>query len=64
MDIGSKINRRVEALEKRETTGRDEDAPAIRAALGEARRLRSLAMYYTGWSLYYTVVSCRQADSG
>ena len=53
-DIGSKINRRVEALEKREATGRDEEAAAVRSALSEARRLRSLAMYYTGWSEYYS----------
>lgn len=55
-DIGTKLNRRVEALEKRESMGRDEDAPAVRAQLAETRRLRSLAMYYAGWSAYYTAL--------
>ncbi len=52
-DIGTKINRRVEQLEKSEASGRDEDAATVRAKLSEARRLRSLAMYYAGWSEYY-----------
>jgi tetratricopeptide (TPR) repeat protein len=55
-DIGTKVNRRVEQLERREATGRDEDEPAVRAELSEARRLRSLAMYYAGWSEYYIVM--------
>jgi hypothetical protein len=54
-DIGNKINKRVEALEKAEANGRDEDAATVRTKLAEARRLRSLAMYYAGWSQYYTV---------
>lgn len=54
-DIGAKTMRRVEQLERREATGRDEDAFEVREQLNEARRLRSLAMYYAGWSDYYTV---------
>lgn len=53
-DIGAKLNRKVEILEKRESTGREEDEPQVRAELANARRLRSLAMYYAGWSGYYT----------
>lgn len=53
-DIGNKLTRRVELLEKREIAGKDEDGPQIRRELGDARRLRSLAMYYSGWSSYYT----------
>lgn len=54
VDIGNKISRRVDLLEKREVSGREEDGPMIRGQLAEARRLRSLAMYYAGWSSYYT----------
>ncbi len=52
-DIATKANRRVDAGERREAAGRDEDTNAVRAALAEARRLRSQAMYYAGWSNYY-----------
>src|SRR3954468_7682014 len=52
-DIGVKLGRRVEALEKRETTAREEDQGTLRTDLSEARRLRSLAMYYAGWGNYY-----------
>ncbi len=55
-DIGNKINRRVDVLERAEANGRDEDAPTVRAKLAEARRLRSLAMYYAGWSQYYSTL--------
>lgn len=53
VDIGGKLHRRVDQLEKRESTGRDEDGAALRAELSESRRLRSLAYYYAGWSSYY-----------
>lgn len=52
-EIAAKVHRRVDALERRETAGRDEDTAGLRAALADARRLRSLAMYYAGWSNYY-----------
>jgi hypothetical protein len=52
-DIGAKLTRRIDTLEKRESQGRDEDQPSIRAELGESRRLRSLAKYYSGWCNYY-----------
>jgi hypothetical protein len=53
-EIGSRLNRRVDALERRESSGRDEDHPQLRSELNDARRLRSLAMYYAGWANYYT----------
>lgn len=52
-DIGTKVHRRVEGLERREETGRTEDLAEVRTALADARRLRSLAMYYAGWAHYY-----------
>jgi hypothetical protein len=51
-EIGAKLIRRVDTLEKRE--GRDDDSPQTRSDLNDARRLRSLAMYYAGWANYYT----------
>lgn len=53
-DIGGKLNKRVELLERKEATGKEEDSQTIRNDLAEARRLRSLAFYYAGWSDYYT----------
>jgi hypothetical protein len=55
-EMGTMLTRRVDRLEQRESAARDEEAPRIRAELAEARRLRSLAMYYGGWSLYYTAL--------
>lgn len=52
-EIATKINRRVEILERKEGTARDEEAPKVREDLAEARRLRSLGMYYAGWASYY-----------
>ncbi|MEX2219097.1 MAG: hypothetical protein WD749_10100 [Phycisphaerales bacterium] len=61
-EIGTRLYRRVETLERRESAGRDEDLGALRESLGEARRLRSLAMYYAGWAGYYTAfLSARPA---
>lgn len=51
--IAAKVGRRVEALERQETSARDTDIEAIRLQLGDARRLRSLARYYAGWTEYY-----------
>lgn len=53
-EIGAKLGRRVETLDKKESTGKDEDFAQVRADLADARRLRSLAMYYAGWANYYT----------
>jgi hypothetical protein len=61
-DIGAKLSRRVDALERREASGRDEDVVAIREELAEARRLRSLAMYYSGWSSYYSAFLAGRAQ--
>lgn len=51
--IGQAVHRRVETLERLEERGRLEGDVAGREALGEGRRLRSLAHYYAGWSRYY-----------
>ncbi len=51
--LGTRADRRVGALERRERAGGVKDLFALRADLAEARRQRSLAKYYAGWSLYY-----------
>ncbi|MCW5775331.1 MAG: hypothetical protein KIS87_02650 [Phycisphaeraceae bacterium] len=51
--VGSNVHRRVESLERREQRGSDPDPQSVKEQLADARRLRSLAMYYTGWSRYY-----------
>jgi len=50
-EIAASAHRRVELLERRESRG--ESGDDLREALSEARRVRSLGMYYTGWSRYY-----------
>lgn len=55
-DIGARMHRRVEMLERREASGQDADSEALRTQLAEARQLRSLAMYYAGWANYYTAM--------
>lgn len=52
-EIASKAGAKVSALERQETIARDADIEAVRAELSEARRLRSLARYYAGWTEYY-----------
>lgn len=52
-EIGAKVNRFVEMYERREERASSADLETIRAALADSRRLRSLAMYYSGWSNYY-----------
>jgi len=54
--IGQKVNRLVEALERREERGLDADTELLQRALGDARRNRSLAFYYAGWSNYYVAM--------
>lgn len=51
--IGVKVNGQVERLEKLEETGGDSDEATLKDRLAEVRRIRSLAMYYAGWSSYY-----------
>ncbi|USN98498.1 MAG: hypothetical protein H6810_10025 [Phycisphaeraceae bacterium] len=51
--MGQRADRRVDALERRERAGGVNDLYQLRADLAEARRQRSLAKYYAGWSLYY-----------
>ncbi|MCB9846675.1 MAG: hypothetical protein H6811_11905 [Phycisphaeraceae bacterium] len=52
-DLGSKIHRRVEQFERIERSGRRDGDAELQANLAEARRLRSIAMYYSGWTNYY-----------
>lgn len=55
-DIAAKAGRRVDQLLKKETLAHDEAIEQIRADLGEARRLQSLARYYAAWVEYYTAL--------
>ena len=55
-DLGVRLHRRVEALEREERRGRSDDESLLREALQDARRMRSLAFYYAGWSSYYQTV--------
>jgi len=55
-ELGVRLHRRVEALEREERRGRTDDESVLREALRDARRLRSLAFYYAGWSSYYRSV--------
>ncbi len=59
-EIAAKINRRVEQLERKESTAKEGDLEALRAELADGRRLRSLAKYYSGWAAYYTAVLTNQ----
>ncbi|MBI1189837.1 MAG: hypothetical protein GC200_04040 [Tepidisphaera sp.] len=61
-DMGNRLNRRVEQLERRESVAKESDLEAIRAELADARRLRSLAKYYSGWSDYYTALLNNQPN--
>jgi len=54
LEIAGKVGRKVDALERRESSGRDDEG--LREELAEARRLRSLAFYYAGWTDYYLAV--------
>lgn len=59
-EMGRKLNVKVEQLERRESIAKESDLDAIRADLADARRLRSLAKYYSGWSTYYTALLSNQ----
>ncbi|MDX9912359.1 MAG: hypothetical protein RBS39_11065 [Phycisphaerales bacterium] len=51
--LGMDAHQRVQRLEKQEERGRESESDLLREALGEARRVRSLAFYYAGWSNTY-----------
>lgn len=53
MDIGRRVDGRVEALERMETRATQGEVGVLRDQLADARRLRSLANYYAGWAQYY-----------
>ncbi|CAG1009525.1 hypothetical protein PHYC_03713 [Phycisphaerales bacterium] len=56
-ELGAKLGRKVDQLEKREPSAREGEIELLRAELTDARRLRSLARYYAGWSQYYVALS-------
>ena len=49
--IGQAMHLRVGVLERSEASGSEDEG--LKDELREARRLRSLAMYYSGWSEYF-----------
>lgn len=59
-EIGRKMEAKVKALEVKEKAANVPDMEALRAELGEQRRIRSLAWYYAGWSHYYMAVLTHQ----
>ncbi len=52
-EIGLKVAQRISTLERREQVANDSETRGLREKLADARRVRSLAMYYAGWSGYY-----------
>ncbi len=52
-DIAARVGRRLDELERQERSARDEDVAEIRQLASDARSLRSLARYYSGWTSYY-----------
>jgi hypothetical protein len=63
-EIADRLSRRVETLERQDANARDLDSEVIRASLAEARSLRSLAKYYSGWCEYYTGWLTRDSSRG
>jgi hypothetical protein len=62
--MGARLHERVTTLERKEELVGDDEAPVVRAQLAEARRLRSLARYYDGWTSYYiALLSDRPSDA-
>lgn len=58
-EVGLKVNRRVDALERSEQLADSPDKLATE--LAESRRLRSLAYYYAGWAnVYLATLSPRE----
>ncbi|GMV26280.1 MAG: hypothetical protein AMXMBFR58_23110 [Phycisphaerae bacterium] len=50
-EVATSVNQRVDSLERKSRADPEDDR--LREALVEARRVRSLAHYYAGWSEYY-----------
>lgn len=61
--VRERLSREVTGLEAREKNVSPEEEPILRAALTDARRVRSLAAYYEGWSRYYLSL-LTQTDAG
>ncbi|MFN7021420.1 MAG: hypothetical protein ACK4WH_08855, partial [Phycisphaerales bacterium] len=57
MSIARRAGARVDELERAENAGNSSDELAT--AIGDARRLRSLAFYYAGWCQYYLALLTR-----
>lgn len=55
-ELGSRVLAKIQSLERREASVRAGEERALQDKLSEARRVRSLAMYYSGWSGYYLAV--------
>lgn len=55
-ELGSRVLAKVQSLEKREGFIRASEERTLGEQLSNARRVRSLAMYYAGWSGYYLAV--------
>ncbi len=53
LQIGRRVDKRVTAFERMESRATRGDIHVVRDQLSNARRLRSVAMYYAGWSQYY-----------
>ncbi len=51
--VRERLSREVTGLEAREKNASTDEEPILRAALTDARRVRSLAAYYEAWSRYY-----------
>lgn len=56
-EIAVKVHRRVDTLERIEKQGDATDE--VNRQLAEARRIRSLAFYYSGWCSYYLALLTR-----
>lgn len=61
--VRERLSRDVSQLESREKSVAPDEEAIIRAALGDARRVRSLAAYYEGWSRYYLSL-LNETDAG
>ncbi len=61
-ETGKRLDRRVTTLEQALKRGSERGAEEARQQLEEARRLRSLAMYYAGWSRAYVAALTGSSD--
>jgi hypothetical protein len=55
--VATRAHQRAEHFERQEKNADYADGPELRAALADARRVRSLARYYSAWSGYYLAVA-------